>query len=67
MPATLPDRPKPSFPRRVERAVMGAIMGVMAFVIEKMVMRSLKRSGSKTPAPDATSLKGTGGEIEHRG
>jgi len=62
----LPDRPKPSPFRRVERAIMGLVMGIMAFFIEKMVMRSLKRSGSKTPVAGATPLKGSGKDIEHQ-
>lgn len=63
---TLPDRSKPSPFRRAERAVMGLIMAVMALFIEKMVMRALKKSGAKTPAPAVTPLKGNGGEIEHQ-
>ena len=63
---TLPDRPKPSPFRRFERAIMGFVLGIMAFFIEKMVMRSLKRSGSKTPVNTPTPIKGTGKEIEHR-
>lgn len=65
MPA-LSDRPKPSPFRRVERAIMGLVMGVMAFFIEKMVMRSLKRSGAKAPAAGSTPIKGTGKDIEHQ-
>jgi len=45
---------------------MGLVMGIMAFFIEKMVMRSLKRSGSKTPVAGATPLKGSGKDIEHQ-
>jgi hypothetical protein len=63
---TLPDRPKPSPLRRLERAVMGFVLGIMAFFIEKMVMHSLKRSGSKTPSTTPTPLKGSGKEIEHQ-
>ena len=63
---TLRDRPKPSPFRRIERAIMGFVLGIMAFFIEKMVMRSLKRSGSKTPVNTPTPIKGTGKEIEHQ-
>jgi hypothetical protein len=45
---------------------MGFVLGIMAFFIEKMVMRSLKRSGSKTPSTTPTPLKGSGKEIEHQ-
>jgi hypothetical protein len=62
----LPDRPKPSPFRRVERVMMGFVMGIMAFFIEKMVMRSLKRSGSKTPVAGSTPIKGSGRDIEHQ-
>jgi hypothetical protein len=34
--------------RRVERALIGAVMAVIAFVVERMVVRSIKRSSSST-------------------
>jgi hypothetical protein len=31
--------------RRIERALIGGVMAVIAFVVERLVVRSLKRSG----------------------
>jgi hypothetical protein len=44
--------------RRCERLLLGAAMGIVAFVIERRVLRSIKRSGATPwPAPDATRLE----------
>jgi hypothetical protein len=63
MPAP-PDRPKRSLFRRAERAVMGLIMAVMAFFIEKLVMRSIRKGGD-APKPEAgTPMQSRGTSIE---
>src|SRR5436309_13843450 len=36
--------------RRVERALIGGVMAVIAFFVERLVVRSLKRSGSSADA-----------------
>ncbi len=46
--------------RRIERWMMGVVMGVLAFAIEKAVLRSIKKGGGKrkpteVPEPFATS------------
>ena len=51
--------PKSVF-RRLERWMVGVVMGILAFVIEKAVMRSIKKQGSaskpaKPAEPFATS------------
>jgi len=57
------DRPKPSLFRRAERAVMGVVMAVMAMLIEKMVMRSIRKGGGAKP--DAgTPIQSRGTSIE---
>ena len=41
--------------RRFERLLLGAAMGIVAFVIERRVLRSIKRTGvSPWPAPETT-------------
>jgi hypothetical protein len=58
-------RPKSAF-RRFERAMMGALMSVFAFFLEKIVMRNLRKQGKNKPkaAPDATQITSKGGAIE---
>ncbi|PXV84291.1 MULTISPECIES: hypothetical protein [Nitrosomonas] len=42
--------PKGSFTRKMERQLVGMVMAVIAYVIEKAVLRSIKRSGTKSSA-----------------
>ena len=55
--------PSRSFGRRgwgrFERLLLGGAMGIVAFVIERRVLRSIKRTGTspRLPAPDATALR----------
>ncbi len=43
-----PDRPKPrSAFRRIERTLVGVVMAVIAFVLERAVLRSIRRGGTK--------------------
>ncbi len=65
MTGALPARKKPNLFRRAERAIVGFGMGIGAFFIEKLVMRSIKKGGGKTKPDPATQMKSTGGEIEH--
>ena len=46
---------------RFERLLLGVAMGVAAFVIERRVLRGIKRTGTspRLPAPDATTLEPT--------
>ena len=47
--------------RRVERWLVGVAMGMVAFVLEKAVMRSVR----KEEAPkEATTLTSRGGEVD---
>lgn len=51
--------------RRLERWVVGLGMAVIAFVLERAVMRSVRRGGSKPnqdPAP--TTFTSRGGEVD---
>ena len=66
MTASSSPRPK-TFLRRVERKLMGAVMWVIAFILEKIVMRSVKKQGSTTHIRDEhepTTIKATGGKVD---
>lgn len=61
-------RPK-SFWRRTERWMVGIAMAVMAFVLEKAILRAIKRGEVEAPKedPDATvptTLTSRGREID---
>jgi hypothetical protein len=43
---------KRPWPRRIERALLGGMMGIIAFVIERRVLKAIRKGGKK-PAPDA--------------
>jgi hypothetical protein len=48
---------------------MGVVMGVLAFVLEKVVMRSLRKEGVTPPTEDAGPMittKGAEVDIEER-
>ena len=58
--------PRPTGIRRVERWLVGVAMGVVAFVLEKAVMRSVRREG-KTPKvapPESRTFTTRGGEVD---
>ncbi len=58
--------PRPRGIRRVERWLVGVAMGVVAFVLEKVVMRSVRREG-KTPKvaePGPRTFTSRGGEVD---
>ena len=58
---------KPKGLRRLERWMVGLAMGVIAFVLERAVMRSVKKGGTKAPAdPVPTTITSKGGEAEIR-
>jgi hypothetical protein len=59
-------RPK-TFWRRVERWAVGVVMAMMAFVIERMVLRSVRKAGAGKPAATEdlhTTLTSKGGEVD---
>jgi len=63
---TLPARStkKPKGIRRVERWFVGLVMGVIAFVLEKAVMRSVKKGGGSVAAPEPTTITSKGAEAD---
>jgi hypothetical protein len=54
---------KPKGFRRLERWFVGVAMAIVAFVLERLVMRSVKKEG-KHPKPEVTTLTSKGGEVD---
>jgi hypothetical protein len=61
MPSVTP-RPRSRF-RRFERIMVGVVMGIGAFLIEKLVMRSIRKSGGAKSTP-GTPMQSRGSQIE---
>ncbi len=58
---------KPKGIRRFERWAVGVIMAVIAFVLEKVVMRSVRRKGGATPLePTTITTKGTEAKLDEQ-
>ncbi len=60
---TYRDRPAPRGLRRLERWLVGAVMTVFAYVIEKAVLRSIKKGDTKPRPVEPTAITGSGAEI----
>ena len=59
-----PGTPKRSAFRRAERWMMGVIMGVLAFAIERAVLRSIKKGRTKPVHPTVEPFaKGSGTDL----
>ena len=56
--------PKPTGIRRVERWLVGLAMAVVAFILERLVMRSMKRSGDAKGQLPPTTVTSKGGEVD---
>lgn len=57
--------PSPKALRRVERWLVGLAMGVVAFLLERIVVRGLKKKGQKTePDLQPTTLTSRGGSVD---
>ncbi len=56
-------RPKTLF-RRIERFGVGAVMSVMAFVLERLVIRSIRKGGGDAPTAPPTTLTTKGAEVD---
>lgn len=50
----------------MERWAVGLAMGVIAFVLEKAVMRSVKKGGGTSVEPASTAITSKGGQAEIR-
>jgi len=56
--------PRPKGIRRVERWLVGLAMAVVAFILERLVMRSVKRSGDARGHAPPTTVTSKGGEVD---
>lgn len=50
--------------RKVERWFVGVAMGITAFVLEKLVMRSVKKKEPDAVVATASTLTSKGGEVD---
>jgi hypothetical protein len=50
--------------RRLERWFVGVLMGIVAFALEKIVLRSVKKKHPEETEPAATTLTSKGGEVD---
>jgi hypothetical protein len=51
--------------RRFERWLVGVVFAVMAFVLEKVVMRSVRKKGAAEAEPEeVTTMISKGGEVD---
>jgi hypothetical protein len=49
--------------RRVERWLVGIVMAVIAIVLERAVLRSIKKKGER-PEPESTAVRSRGGQVD---
>jgi hypothetical protein len=63
---TLRATARPTGFRRFERWMIGLLFSVMAFVLEKIVMRSVRKKGVDAPpsSEEATTVVAKGGEVD---
>jgi hypothetical protein len=52
--------------RKIERWMVGVVMAVIAFVLERMVLRSIRRAGEPAASKEElhTTLTSKGGEVD---
>ena len=55
---------KPKGLRRLERWVVGLAMGIIAFVLERAVTRSVKKGGGTVPSAEPTTITTKGAEAD---
>jgi hypothetical protein len=59
-----PATPRPHGIRRLERWLVGLAMAVVAFVLEKVVMRSVRKGGTAPIEPAGTTVTSRGGDVD---
>ena len=62
--STRPVVKPPKGMRRLERWFVGVVMGITAFVLEKAVLRSAKKSEPEAVAPTSSTLTSKGGSVD---
>jgi hypothetical protein len=50
--------------RKLERWFVGVAMGITAFVLERIVLRSVKKQEPEVLAPTASTLTSKGGDVD---
>lgn len=50
--------------RRLERWFVGVMMAIIAFALEKIVLRSVKKKHPEEAAPTASTLTSKGGDVD---
>jgi hypothetical protein len=50
--------------RRIERWLVGIAMAVIAFALEKAVLRSIRKQGGVTAPPDGKTITSKGKEVD---
>jgi hypothetical protein len=55
---------RPKGVRRFERWLVGVVFAVMAFALEKVVMRSVRRKSAGESVEEATTMISKGGEVD---
>ena len=59
------ETPKPTGIRRLERWVVGIAMAIVAFILERIVMRSVKKKrGGVEEEPTPTTMTSKGSEVD---
>ncbi|HEY7477997.1 MAG TPA: hypothetical protein VIB62_07145 [Actinomycetota bacterium] len=58
------DRPRPKGIRRVERWAVGVIMAIVAFVLERVVLRTVRKRGEPEGEPEPTTFTSRGSEVD---
>ena len=63
---TLERRKPKSVWRRIERWMVGVVMAMIAFVLERMVLRSVRKAGKPEDSKEElhTTLTSKGGEVD---
>ena len=61
--STRPGAAPPKGIRRLERWFVGVMMGIVAFALEKIVLRSVKKKHPET-SPSASTLTSKGGDVD---
>lgn len=50
--------------RRFERWLVGLGFAILAYVLEKVVLRSVRKKGAAQPAEEVTTMVSKGGEVD---
>ncbi len=55
---------RPTGFRRFERWLVGLAFAILAYVLEKVVLRSVRKKGAAQPADEVTTMISKGGEVD---